>query len=78
MTADVIKNIDLVEYQISEAAKVSGRLRADITLIAVSKGQTLDRIVFYLLGNFFLEKTEFKKLKNIGCLDVKIIKWNYI
>ena len=44
MTADVIKNIDLVEYQISEAAKVSGRLRADITLIAVSKGQTLDRI----------------------------------
>ncbi|MAQ55522.1 MAG: YggS family pyridoxal phosphate-dependent enzyme [Rhodospirillales bacterium] len=44
MTADVIKNIDLVEYQISEAAKVSGRLRADITLIAVSKGQTLHRI----------------------------------
>jgi hypothetical protein len=44
MSVDVIKNIDIVEYQISAAAKVSGRLRADITLIAVSKGQTLDRI----------------------------------
>ena len=44
MFEDVIKNINRVEHQISVAAKVSGRSRADITLIAVSKGQILDRI----------------------------------